>query len=159
MSSRICKFINNMNNLNNLKIVKVFYLIIFFIIFSIITAYNSIGEEFEQGIFDSVLPHENINRGKFYESAKLIVIDKNTGHKQIISVKKGKGAEFESLVINLSVCWKQDGGMYNPQSKAFVEIINTENNSVIFSHWLFSNDRAISNPYYKKYFFVLKECA
>lgn len=96
--------------------------------------------------------------GNFYNNAKISVLNQNTGEKTQINISKEKSTKFDNLSISINVCWKQSGDVYSPENKALIEIIDINNRKIIFSGWVFSNHRSISQPHYKKYFFILSGC-
>ncbi len=125
---------------------------------------DSIFNEYDQyntdPSFDKDGKSHNIKQGKFYNTAYIIAINSNIGKKSILKVSIDNPMLFGNFKITLATCWQESSLVYAPESEALIEIIDESDQNLkqVFSGWIMSNHRAVSQPYSHNYYFFLSSC-
>jgi hypothetical protein len=96
----------------------------------------------------------------FYDSAKIIALNKITANAQEIILKIGKTSYFHNAEIRLNKCWKSPD-QYMPNNQILLDVVENkadEDAKSIFHGWLISSQPALATLEHPVYEIMAVEC-
>ncbi len=114
-------------------------------------------------VFDSAeasAPEKVATTSGYYDSAKIIALNKITANSQEITLKIGKTAYFHNAEIKLNKCWKSPD-QYMPNNQISLSVTENkadEDPKSIFHGWLISSQPALASLEHPVYEIMAVEC-
>lgn len=96
----------------------------------------------------------------YYDSAKIIALNKITANSQEIILKIGKVSYFHNAEIKLNKCWKSPD-QYMPNNQVLLSVTESkadEDQKSIFHGWLISSQPALATLEHPVYEIMAVEC-
>lgn len=123
--------------------------------------------------YDNGDTYSILTDGSFRSSAKLRILNINTGKSQYHTVGMSDVKKLDSFSIHVLSCWQEEKVKIHPESMSLVALyknqdidgedvyIDDEQSSIqdlIFYGWIFGNHKSIAQPRYKNYYIQLDKC-
>lgn len=116
----------------------------------------------EVSVFDAseTIPDKAATTYGYYDSAKIIALNKITANSQEITLKIGKVSYFHNAEIKLNKCWKSSD-QYMPNNQILLTVTESkadEDPKSIFHGWLISSQPALASLEHPVYEIMAVEC-
>lgn len=126
---------------------------------------NSDSEEIEIDIQAKTIDIEKIDPRRFFEIAKIQILDKTTAKSNEIEIKVGEITEYNNIVIEIKKCWRSAPDK-KPDSKILMKILeknpsdpdNQDLRNQIFYGWMIASSPSISGLEHPVYDIVALNC-
>ena len=105
-------------------------------------------------------PEKVATTSGFYDSAKIIALNKITANSEEIILKIGKTSYFHNAEIKLNKCWKSPD-QYMPNNQILLDVVENkadEDAKSIFHGWLISSQPALATLEHPVYEIMAVEC-
>lgn len=109
---------------------------------------------------DNIAVEKVATTSGFYDSAKIIALNKITANSEEIILKIGKTSYFHNAEIKLNKCWKSPD-QYMPNNQILLDVVENkadEDAKSIFHGWLISSQPSLSTLEHPVYEIMAVEC-
>lgn len=149
---------------------------IFLVIVSVVSVYaedeysvfdvtEDSGAEADDSLFSNMKGNSKINtnialESGYYDTARMIVLNKITANAKKITIAVGKSAFFNNAEIKLQKCWKSPD-KYVPTSQMLIDVTENkfdDDSKSVFHGWIISSQAALSSIEHPVYQILAVDC-
>lgn len=123
------------------------------------------GDTMSDSLFNIIGSDKQINtkiasESGYYDTARMIVLNKITANAKKITITVGTSAYFNNAEIKLLRCWKSQD-KYMPSSQMLIDVIESkfdDDPKTVFHGWVISSQAALSSVEHPVYQILAVDC-